>query len=409
MTGLIFGSLICILALFLIGLSTTGAMRGLARRPAVVLGVSVIAGAIYQSTTMPIAEPWLVSDLAGAGLAVLAFVSALQFKVSRLPKMSPTAFRLATIAAPVSLLATTITAFILLSSVTIWAALLIAAALMLNGSAIDRRAIISAPAPVSTKSAVRLESAVAIALGLPIALMLESAAVARLTTLNHPLENAAFGIFTGFAIGGALGLLAGRFGQKQQSAANDDTGKIGFRWAVAAGLIAFCVTPLVGGNAIIAAGAVGLMWSEESRTKSRERRLFQRKFEETLAPAALVLFGFTLGPRVLEANFLTVLFALMVFTFLRVMPRLVALRPLDLSKDEKMFMAWFGGAPGAASALFLVYLLNSVAFMEQEQALTVGATAVIIGVICTRLSSRPMASYFVKQAVYARRRKYYSA
>ena len=74
-----------------------------------------------------------------------------------------------------------------------------------------------------------------------------------------------------------------------------------------------------------------------------------------------------------------------------------------------MFLAWFGGAPGAASALFLISLFDSAAIVAQDAVLTVGALAVTFGIIAARLTSRPLLKSLLKQTAVAKKRAMFAS
>jgi len=69
-----------------------------------------------------------------------------------------------------------------------------------------------------------------------------------------------------------------------------------------------------------------------------------------------------------------------------------------------MFLAWFGGAPGAASALFLISLLDAPSIVAQDAVLTVGSLAVLFGIFAARLTSRPLVKLLLKQTALAKKR-----
>ena len=105
-----------------------------------------------------------------------------------------------------------------------------------------------------------------------------------------------------------------------------------------------------------------------------------------------------------QADLLTILFAAAAVTIMRAGPRLAALKKTSLPRESQMFLAWFGGAPGAASALFLISLFDAPSIMAQDAILTVGAVAVTFGVFAARLTSRPLVKLFLKQSALAKRR-----
>ena len=115
------------------------------------------------------------------------------------------------------------------------------------------------------------------------------------------------------------------------------------------------------------------------------------------------------APRLAEAEMLSLLFALVAVTILRAGPRLAALSRTELPKESQAFLAWFGGAPGAASALFLMSLFDASLLPAQDSVLTVGALAVFAGVVAARLTSGPLVRGFLKQSALARKKAMFAA
>jgi NhaP-type Na+/H+ or K+/H+ antiporter len=371
-----------------------------AAAPAAVLG----AGALVAVLNRLVGAPALPADLLGAagetGLAALVFVSAAQLRVSRLASQCPASFRLTLGGAPLFLFVCSLCAFVLLPQLSPPSAMLLGAALMLNGAAFDRRAVTAAPAPAAIKSAVRIESAAIIALGAPVAMILAGNAIAPDAgeAPLGPLLAASLEVLKGFALGGAVGFIAGRHLERRSFFR-------GPRAAFAAGLSAFLLSPLIGAEPVIAAGAAGLLWGEETRTKPLLRLRMRRLIERGVAPAAYFAFAAALAPRLFQADLLTVLFAVAAVTVMRAGPRLAMLQTSALPKEAQVFLAWFGGAPGAASALFVLSLIDDPMIVEHDAFLTVSALAVALGVGAARLTSKPLAKGLVRQLALARRRR----
>ncbi|MCI5047221.1 MAG: cation:proton antiporter, partial [Aquisalinus sp.] len=273
------------------------------------------------------------------------------------------------------------------------------------GASLERRVFRESSISKRIKASITLESAAALVVGLPLAVMIETAALTPHLTSADIVETGIFRTAIGFAVGGAIGLLGGRFYKwllkRESSFAKPAV-------TIVAGILAFALAPLIGGSAVIAVCAAGLLWSEESGLKRAERFVLHSGYEQIAKPLAFVLFGFVLGPRLLQADALIILFSIFAVTLLRIIPRLIALKSLKLATEEEHFLAWFGGAPGAASALFLLCLIESPALADQDIVMTIGATCVFTGVLVTRLSSRSLASFFIQRAAAARRKRYYA-
>lgn len=390
-------------ALFLI-LSRTKLVDKAAQAP----GLMILGGAAVALIYRVTGGPFLPSEWAAAGadalLAALAFAAATQFRISRLAAVCPAAFRLTLGGAPLFLILCALTAFILAPELNLAAALLVAAALTLNGAAFDRRAVTLAPAPATIKAAVRLESAAILALGIPVAFMLEAFAAAAPQGMPSvtPIYEAARGLLLGFGLGGALGLASAYAGNKLKRLE-----KAGFNkttLAVVAAFAAFVFSPIIGAHAVIAAAAAGLLWGEQTTERTIARVRMRRLFEQCAAPTAYLAFGALLAPRLLQADLLAFIFAISAVTIMRAGPRLVALRKTSLPQESQAFLAWFGGAPGAASALFLISLFDAPSIIAQDAVLTIGALAVALGVLAARLTSRPLLKVLLKETALAKKR-----
>ena len=387
-------------ALALWSLNRVKAFSALSAMPALLLCGGMTIALLYRAVGGPSAPSEWIAGSADILLACLAFSAAAQFRVTRLAKICPASFRLAIGGAPLFLIVCGLTAFIMAPQLDLAGAFLLAGALMLNGSAFDRRTVTGAPAPATIKSAVRLESAAILALGVPVAVMLESFATPAPPNAPAitPIYEASRSFFLAFALGGGLGLAAARYGNALKN--KEKNGLL----AIAAGAVAIFVAPLIGAHIVIAAAAAGLLWGEDTDALITTRVKIRRLAERNIAPIAFLSFGVLLAPQILHGDLLSVLFALAAVSILRAGPRLAALKKTDLPKQSQMFLAWFGGAPGAASALYLLSLFDAPSVFAQDAIMTVGALAVTFGIIAARITSRPLVQFFLKESALARRR-----
>lgn len=405
----IFGSA-AFVAVCILSLSATNLGRKAASAPGLLLVIGAAISLFYRALGLPNASVMQVAGVAEAALAALAFVSAAQFKISRFSGHCPAAFRLTLGGAPIFLLACSLTAFILLPQLNLASALLLGGALMLNGAAFDRRSVINTPAPSEIKSAVRLESAAIIALGTPVALLLAANATAAGTNepAISPLLQSSIAILKGFVFGGIAGLMIARFANHMRKKSTALAQNIDVRVLTIGAIGVFCCSGFIGGEPIVAALAAGLLWGEETKAVQTTRLRMRRIVEQGLTPAIYLAFGCLFAPRILQADMLSIVFALAAITVMRAGPRLAILQTPELPKESQAFLAWFGGAPGAASALFIILILGTPAIINQEAILTVGSLAVVTGVIAARLTSKPLAKIYLKQRALANKRRMFA-
>ncbi len=395
---LVIAATLCVVTFWI--LNKTRIVGVAARAPAMMLVAGAGASLFYRVAGGPFMPSEWVAGGADILLAALAFAAACQFRVSRLATVCPASFRLTLGGAPLFLIICGLAAFILVPQLPLSAAMLLAGTLTLNGAAFDRRAVTDAPAHATIKAAVRLESAAILALGLPIAVLLEATASAapQGMPLVTPLLEASRMLLIGFALGGSLGLATAMVGNRLKP------GKRTGWLPILAGGAAFMLAPLLGAHSVIAAAAAGLLWGEQSTALVTTRVRLRRLVEHNVAPIAYFAFGVLLAPRILQADLLSIVFALAAVTVMRAGPRLASLKKTTLPKESQMFLAWFGGAPGAASALFLISLFDAASVVAQDAILTVGALAVAFGVIAARLTARPLVRTFLKETALAKKR-----
>jgi NhaP-type Na+/H+ or K+/H+ antiporter len=382
----------------------------LARRasaaPGLLIAGGAAAAAIVSLLKIPAPPADALAFAAKAALAMLGFASAAQLRVSRLARQCPSAFRLTFGGAPIYFFACSLAAFIMLPQLSIPSAMLVGGALMLNGAAFDRRAVATTPAPAAIKAAVRNESAAIIALGIPFATLLAANATAATPSepALGPLMVSTFAVLKGFAFGGVAGLAASAAGAWYRRRTLQQRALDG-QFAILAGLLMFILGPAVGADPVVGATAAGLLWGEQTSAASTTRLRIRRYVDRAVIPAAYVGFGAILLPRLLGADMLSVVFALAAVTVMRAGPRLAILQTPEIAKESQIFLAWFGGAPGAASALFVMMLIGNPALLDADAVLTVTAIAVMFGVAAARLTSKPLAEHYTRQTLLARRRK----
>ena len=281
-------------------------MARLSRAPAVTMltGAGLAAG--YRLFADPLATSEWIAAGADVLLAALAFAAATQFRVSELAKVCPASFRLTLGGAPLFLLICGIAAFSFAPGLSLPAAFLVAGAMTLNGAAFDRRAVADAPTPAVIKAAVRLESAAILALGLPVAVLLEGIATAAPAGLPAatPLFETAKSLFLGFAIGGSSGLAMASYDNKLKYN----------KKRAAAPIIAACfatlVAALLGASPVIAAAAAGLLWGEQTNAPIPTRVRIRSVVDRTFGPIGFFAFGVVLGPRIFQADMLTLILSL---------------------------------------------------------------------------------------------------
>ena len=387
-------------------ISSTRLARRAAAAPAATIAAGGALAVFFGILKLPAPPADLVALVAKAGLAMLGFASAAQLRVSRLARQCPSSFRLTYGGAPLYLFVCALAAFIMLPQLSVASAMLVGAALMLNGAAFDRKAVAATPESGRIKTAVRTESAAIVALGIPAAILFAANATAAGPgeAALEPMLAASFAVLKGFALGGVAGLAASYIGAFYRRCTKDLRALDG-QIAVLAGVLVFLFGPKLGADPVVGATAVGLLWGEQTSAASTTRLRIRRYIDGAVTPLTYFAFGALLMPRILQADMLTTVFALAAVTVMRAGPRLAILQTPTIPKESQMFLAWFGGAPGAASALFVMMLMGDAALYDADAALVITSLSILFGVAAARLTSRPLARLYMRESILARKRR----
>ena len=258
----------------------------------------------------------------------------------------------------------------------------------------------AAPLPAEVKRTLRLDAAIGLVIGVPLAVLAEVAATPPGGGAGLG-EAPAFGAFAGTALGGAVGLLAGRLIPVRDAAIP--------RAPLLALALAYVVTRALGYDVVLAALACGVLYSEESGLLGPVRSRLYSVSLRWCAPAAFFGLGALTAPVLLQLDLLAALAALVPLLVLRPVLRGAALGGVPLKPHERSFLAGFGGVPGAGAALFVLSLLGSPAPAAQAEAVTIAATGVFAGLVLARLASAPLVTRQVRTEARLRKRRYGTA
>lgn len=376
-----------------------GVLLKLTTKPLVVTGASLGVGLAWALLGLPELPDAIIGSAARALLGALVFVAAMECRLSRLIRISPDAFRLATGGTMLMMVGFAATAFILVPGLGLFPPLLIGAALMLGGAPAVSSPLLTAPIAEETRTAARVETAAVLVLGAPIALLLNSGAspvAAGTPILDLPAVKA----LGGFAFGGIAGLVAGRFlpiGQAELP-----------KSPLLFGAGVYVVATLIGLHPVMALAGAGIAYSEEAKLPAAIRTRYWRTGEATLSPIVLALFGALIAPVAVTLDFLIWFMALIGVGIVRALARHLALVPSHLDLADRNFLIWFNGAPGVGSALMLL-IFNASNAPLTERPMALAAAAILTGLASARMASKPLTRRLVQQTALARKRRYSTA
>jgi NhaP-type Na+/H+ or K+/H+ antiporter len=385
----------------LVALAAVRLLGEAAQRPLLMAAAGIAGGLGWQAAGLPSADPDALRIGARAGLALLVFAAAQQARLTMLPGLSLPALRLVILGVPALSAATAGTAFAVLPGLGPWSALLIGAVVPLGVGVFGERRLIAAPVGEPVKRAVRLDATFGLVLGVPLALLVEAASM-PLPPFGGLADTALFASFAGAAVGGTAGLLAGRL-QRAGRLGGGPLAPFGLLLAV----VLACL--LLGFDEVMAAAACGVLFQQEARQGGRARGALFASGRRWAAPFAFLLLGWTLGPELPGADLLVWIGALVPVLVLKAVVRGAALGGTALGDQERSFLAWFGGGPGAGAALFTVSLLGSASDAAQPLAISVAAAAVFAGLVLARAVSAPLVTRLVHATARSKKRRYGAA
>jgi NhaP-type Na+/H+ or K+/H+ antiporter len=168
-----------------------------------------------------------------------------------------------------------------------------------------------------------------------------------------------------------------------------------FRWAVAPALavLAWAITPLLGGNAFIAAFTAGMAATAVGGRMPETFTEFGETSGEVAGLAVFFLFG-ALVPQIPGYSPAVIAYAVLSLTVIRMLPVAIALVRTRLSIPTIAFIGWFGPRGLASIVLTLLALGDGRSpHLEAGVAATV-ATTVLLSVVLHGLSAGPLVAWY---------------
>ena len=320
--------------------------------------------------------------------------------------------RLAFVAAPLMLVVAAIVAFGLFPHVSLWGALLIAAAASTIDLSVYGFGAARVRAPAQFRRMQNAEAAFQAALFAPLILVFAYAAAAGAGAFDAMGWLRFFGlhIVAALAIGGAIGVIQARWILPRTIG----TGVEVKRWvAWGAPLVAFSAAELAGASGPLSAFAAGLaagLAHHGAEARGAEAGDGHDEAAESgldLEPITLftyLAFGAVLLPEaVAGAPLLAYSFAFLLLVFVRPFAVAAALVGSRLRSATVMMLAW-SGPQGVLSALLLINAMRLYEAPEFELIYSVVVLAAGFSLVAHGLTARPGLDWYARQIAAARRR-----
>lgn len=377
------------------GLVSRRAERGIVTPPMVFVALGLAVGGWgLDWLALGLDDPFL-DGLGKLALILVLFTDASRIDLQSLRAEASLPARLLAIGLPLTILAGVLLAFGILSELSTWEALVLAAILAPTDAALGQAVVSSPLVPQRIRQTLNVESGLNDGIALPIVLL----AVSLAGMMGEGGDTA---YWLGFAalqigLGPVVGTLAGWGGGRLVSMARaGEWMSPAFEQLAALGLsvLAFAGAELVGGNGFIAAFVCGLVLGNTAPEVCDSIHEFGEAEGQLLTLMVFLLFGAVIVPGVLdgfEPRYL--LYALGSLTVVRMVPVALSLVGSGLWNSTVGFIGWFGPR-GLASILYMLIVIEEGHVPGRETIEAVVAWTVLMSTFLHGVSAYPLASAY---------------
>ncbi len=320
------------------------------------LAIGVVLGIAIRGTPEMTVETELLGVAGELALILALVVDAARIDIGALRKTAGIPIRLLVIGLPLTIVAGTIVAMLLLPGITVIEAVIVATLLAPTDAALGAMVVNSPIIPRRIRQALNVESGLNDGLVTPIVLVAAAVAVVGgdvgdTAWIPDAVSQIAFGAIAGVVIG-VLGALALRV------AVARNWMHAGTHWmaAPAIGFLAWFVAHELGGNVFVAAFAAGLAMTATYGHVPESFLEFAEVGGELLGLMVFFLFGALLAGMGGAITLPVLVYAVLSLTIIRMLPVAISLRGTRLRTPTVAFIGWFGPRGLASIVLTLVAL-----------------------------------------------------
>lgn len=336
-----------------------------------------------------------VELLAEATLVLILFADATRIDLRVLRTQTRLPVRMLGIGLPLTLIAGTLVAAVLLDGLTFWEAALVAAILAPTDAALGQAVVSNPRVPVRVRQALNVESGLNDGLMLPVITILVAIAGAESgveSSTNWPvfvLQQVGFGLLFGVLVGAVGGLAMDR--AVDRGWVEGAMRQIG---TLAVAVLAFAAAELAGGNGFVAAFIAGVAFGYVAHEHCESAADFTEDEGQLLALLTFLFFGaLLLGPRFDGLSFEIAIYAVLSLTVIRMVPVAISMIGIGLERPTIGYLGWFGPR-GLASILFGLSVIEEVELPGGETILDVMTWTVAASIVAHGLTAVPFAARY---------------
>lgn len=336
-----------------------------------------------------------VEALAELTLALVLFADASRISVGALRRQSALPGRLLGIGLPLTIVAGTLGALVVLPELLLAEAVVLAVILAPTDAALGQAVVTDERLPSRIRQALNVESGLNDGICVPLLLIAlvwadaESDALSAQESLRVAAESIGFGLLGGVAVGGVVALAL--------------RASVKARWAgggweqvvpLAAALASYALADWWGGSGFIAAFVAGLVFGAFYCEHEDAGRLLEEAGSVTNAVTFIVLGSALLFPTLDDVNLEVVAYAVLSLTVIRMGPVAIALVGTHARVPTVAFLGWFGPR-GLASLVFVVIVLDSGGLPHNELIVSAALATVLMSVVAHGVTAIPLVARYV--------------
>ncbi|MGI9595652.1 MAG: cation:proton antiporter [Acidimicrobiales bacterium] len=332
-----------------------------------------------------------VSILVEATLVLVLFTDAIRIDLKVLRRQAIMPGRLLGIGLPLTIVAGTAAALVVVPDLGLAEAALLAAVLAPTDAALGQAVVSDQRLPVRIRQALNVESGLNDGIAVPVVtVLLAWAAAEGAGGAGDWVELAARQVGFGVAAGVAAGAVGGRI-LDSRSSVDAVEGVYRQLATIAVAVAAFGLAGVLDGNGFIAAFTAGLTFGQIARHQCSGVQDFTEDEGELLSAITFVIFGAVLvGPMLDELSWQTAIYAIASLTVIRIVPVLIAMIGSGTFLETRLFLGWFGPR-GLASILFALVVVEELDSPAGRTIFTVAAWTVLASVFAHGLTANAWA------------------
>ena len=332
-------------------------------------------------------------------LILVLFTDAARIDVGQVRRDHNLPVRMLVVGLPLAIVTGTLVATWLFPAFSVWEAALLAALLAPTDAALGQSVVSAQVVPIRIRQAINVESGLNDGIALPAVLLL-AALAGTAHDVTDPSEWIRFGVMQ-VTLGPLAGILLGYLGAHLLDVA------AARGWASSAfqgiGILSLAIfiyvaAELVGGNGFIATFVGGMFFGNTLRHPCTFLFEFMETEGQLLMLMTFLVFGATLLPEGLaHASPMTVVYALLSLTIIRMVPISTSLVGSGVRLPTHLFLGWFGPR-GLASILFVLLILEDSEVPHRHELLVITVVTVALSVVLHGVSAAPLANAYGRRA-----------